>query len=148
MADKFVFDNERLGLEYLNQCVRDGWTVTHTPNRYDTWDANITKGDRTYKAEVKVRYISEKLANQGLLLDSNKINKDVYYYWEFIPSMNAGYMITYKQIQDGISSGEIIKDDRLCSDKTYINPNKKVEKNNLLIPIELFKRFPLNCQDY
>lgn len=138
----YIDENEDKGVFYLKQIVKDGWTVTRTAD-YAKYDAIITKGNKEYHVENKTRYIDARLANQGLLLDANKVNEDVQYYCEFVPKMNAGFVITYNQIQDGISSGEIRKDDRLCSDKTYINPDNKVEKNNYLIPINLFRRFTI-----
>lgn len=145
--DEIVFDNENKGIEYLRRLIKPGWTVTKTPNRYDRWDATITKGNKSFKVENKVRYISHTLAEKGLLLDANKVTPDVEYYFEFLPRDNEAYMITYSEIQDGINNGTITRDTQKCADKTYIDPNNKVEKNNLLIPLVLFTFYPLNCQD-
>jgi hypothetical protein len=143
---KYIDENEDRGIYYLSQIVKDGWVITKTED-YCHYDATITKGDKEYHVENKTRYIDARLANQGLLLDANKVNEDVQYYCEFVPKMNAGFVITYNQIQQGINDGKITKSTAKCAQYMFENPNYKVEKNNLLIPLELFKRFPLDCQD-
>lgn len=144
---KYIDENEDKGLYYLSQIVKEGWVITKTAD-YAKYDATVTKGDKSYNVENKVRYIDQKLADKGLLLDANKVDKDVQYYCEFIPKMNAGFVITYDQIQDGLKEGTIKKDTQKCALHMFEDPNNKVVKNNLLIPIELFKRFPLICQGY
>lgn len=143
---KYIDDNEDKGIFYLTQIVKNGWTITRTEDYYH-YDATITKGDKTFNVENKVRYINQKLADKGLLLDANKVDKDVEYYIEYLPKAGNAYLITYDQIQDGLQNGTITRDTQKCAYHMFEDPDKKVEKNNLLIPLELFKRFPLNCQD-
>ena len=143
---KYIDENETLGILYLNQIIKPGWTITRTPD-YCHWDATITKGDKEYHVENKVRYIDQKLADKGLLLDANKVNEDITYYIEYLPKAGKAYVITYSQIQDGFQNGTITRDTQKCADKTYIDPNYKVEKNNLLIPLSLFKCYQIGCQD-
>ena len=138
----YINKNESLGFEYLKYLIKPGWTVTKTED-YCHYDATITKGDKSYNVENKVRYIDARLANQGLLLDANKVNEDVQYYCEFIPKMNAGFVITYDQIQDGLKEGTIKKDTQKCALHMFEDPDNKVEKNNYLIPINLFRRFTI-----
>ena len=140
---RYIDENESKGIFYLKQIVRDGWTVSRTED-YCHYDATITKGDKSYNVENKVRYIDQKLAERGLLLDANKVDENVDYYIEYLPKAGKAYVITYSQIQQGISDGKITKSTAKCAYHMYENPNYKVEKNNLLIPIELFKRFPLH----
>lgn len=142
----YINENEDKGIFYLNQIVKDGWTVVKTED-YCHYDATITKGDKTFNVENKVRYIDQKLAERGLLLDANKVDEDVEYYIEYLPKAGKAYVITYSQIQDGIQNGTISKDTQKCAHHMFEDPTKKVEKNNYLIPLKLFKRFPLFCQD-
>lgn len=141
----YIDENEDKGVFYLKQIVKDGWTVTRTED-YCHYDATITKGNKTFNVENKVRYINQKLADKGLLLDANKVDKDVEYYIEYLPKAGKAYVITYSQIQDGIQNGTITRDTQKCADKTYIDPDNKVKKNNYIIPLQLFKCYPLICQ--
>lgn len=138
----YIDENEDKGVFYLKQIVKDGWTVTRTED-YCHYDATITKGNKEYHVENKTRYIDARLANQGLLLDANKVNEDVQYYCEFVPKMNAGFVITYDQIQDGLKDGTIKKDTQKCALHMFEDPNYKVKKNNYLIAINLFRRFTI-----
>lgn len=139
---KYIDDNENKGIYYLSQIVKPGWVITRTAD-YAKYDATITKGYKEYHVENKTRYIDARLANQGLLLDANKVNEDVQYYCEFIPKMNAGFVITYDQIQDGLKEGKITKSTTKCAYHMFEDPNYKVKKNNYLIPINLFRRFTI-----
>ena len=139
---KYIDENEDRGIYYLSQIVKDGWVITRTAD-YAKYDATITKGGKEYHVENKTRYIDARLANQGLLLDANKVNEDVQYYCEFIPKMNAGFVITYNQIQQGINDGKITKSTTKCALHMFEDPSNKVEKNNYLIPINLFRRFSI-----
>lgn len=143
----YINKNESLGLEYLKYLIKPGWTVTRTDD-YCHYDATITKGDKTFNVENKVRYIDQKLAEKGLLLDANKVNENVEYYIEYLPKAGNAYLITYDQIQDGIQNGTITRDTQKCAYHMFENPDKKVEKNNYIIPLQLFRRYPLNRQGY
>lgn len=139
----YINENENRGIFYLKQIVKDGWTVTKTED-YCHWDATVTKGDKRYNVENKVRYIDQKLADKGLLLDANKVNENVEYYIEYLPKAGKAYVITYSQIQDGIQNGTITKDSQKCAYHMFENPNNKVEKNNYIIPLQLFKCYPFH----
>lgn len=139
---KYIDENEDKGIFYLNQIVKDGWTVTRTED-YCHYDATITKGNKEYHVENKLRYIDQKLADKGLLLDANKVNENVEYYIEYLPKAGKAYVITYSQIQDGLKEGTIKKDTQKCAHYMFEDPDNKVEKNNYLIPINLFRRFTI-----
>lgn len=143
---KYIDDNEDKGIFYLSQIVKNGWTVTKTKD-YCHYDATITKGDKSYNVENKVRYIDQKLAERGLLLDANKVDENVEYYIEYLPKAGKAYVITYSQIQDGLKDGKIKKDTKKCAHHMFEDPDNKVEKNNYIIPLQLFKCYSLFCQD-
>lgn len=139
---KYIDENEDKGIFYLSQIVRDGWKITRTED-YCHWDATITKGGKSYNVENKVRYIDQKLADKGLLMDANKVDENIEYYIEYLPKAGNAYLITYDQIQDGLKEGTIKKDTQKCALHMFEDPNYKVEKNNYLIPINLFRRFTI-----
>ena len=139
---KYIDDNEDKGIYYLSQIVKDGWTITRTAD-YAKYDATITKGNKSYNVENKVRYINQKLADKGLLLDANKVDENIEYYIEYLPKAGNAYLITYDQIQNGLKEGKIKKDKQKCALHMFEDPSNKVEKNNYLIPINLFRRFTI-----
>lgn len=138
----YINKNESLGLEYLKYLIKPGWTITRTAD-YCHYDATVTKGGKSYNVENKVRYIDQKLADKGLLLDANKVDENVEYYIEYLPKAGNAYLITYDQIQDGLKEGKIKKDTQKCALHMFEDPNYKVKKNNYLIPINLFRRFTI-----
>ena len=138
----YINKNESLGLEYLKYLIKPGWTVSRTED-YCHYDATVTKGDKSYNVENKVRYIDQKLADKGLLLDAGKVDENVEYYIEYLPKAGNAYLITYDQIQDGLKEGTIKKDTQKCALHMFEDPSNKVEKNNYLIPINLFRRFSI-----
>lgn len=138
--NEFVLDNEAQGINYLRQIIKDGWTVTPTDYVYDSYDATVTNGTRTFTVENKVRYITRALAEKGLLLDRSKVSPDTDYYIEYIPSDHGAYIISYNQIVKGIEDKQITLDRRQASAYTWRDRSVKCEKVNWLIPLRLFRR--------
>ena len=138
--NEFVLDNEAQGINYLRQITKEGWTVTPTDYVYDSYDATVTNGTRTFTVENKVRYITRALAEKGLLLDRSKVSPDTDYYIEYIPSDHGAYIISYDEIMKGIDTNEITLDRRQASAYTWRDRSVKCEKCNWLIPLRLFRR--------
>lgn len=67
---------EELGFEWLKQIIHEGWTATRTKNKYDRWDATLTKGDKVVYVENKIRdYNADNFKDEGAIVDEPKINK-------------------------------------------------------------------------
>lgn len=82
---------------YVNQIIKDGWTVTHTPNKYDTYDLNITDGNTVFYTETKIRDINPyDYIDEGALVDVTKIDglseRGKSLMVEFFPITNEAYV--------------------------------------------------------
>ena len=139
MATK-VREFENKGLYYLNQIIKEGWTVTptYTDDEYSSYDATVSNGNVTYTVENKVRYNAGNYEAEGLLLDAKKYQDKTDYFIEYIPKDGKAYIITSQEIKEGLEKGLIKKDSRKCNKTTFTEQHEKVEKNNYIIPLCLF----------
>jgi hypothetical protein len=137
----YILSNEEKGTYYLSQIVKDGWEVAHTDDIYNALDCTISKGEKSYTCELKVRYNAGRYQSEGLLLDKKKYDDGKDYYLEVVEKDGTAYLITRQQIEKGLADGIIKNDDRLCNKHSFRMSEGKVNKNNLLIPIELWREF-------
>lgn len=139
---------ESKGVYYLSQIVNDGWTVTATTDPYEVYDAIITKGDTTYKAENKIRrYDLDRL--ETIYLAKKKLTPTVKYYLEYFPTNQVALVITYEEIAKGLENGDITTK-KITVPQGQLKYEEGVDctledLENLVIPKTLFRRRSIVC---
>lgn len=134
------------GCQYLEQIVRDGWTVTPTDDPWATWDATVSNSTAEYRCENKVRrYDLDQL--ETIYLAKKKLDPGVKYYVEHFPRNSTSLVITYEDISRGIENGDI-QTKKTAVPRGQLKYEEGIDSTmecleNLVIPKRLFQFYPI-----